>query len=101
MKTSQALDQVVPLAELNNDKVTPGLLGFVIFAALALGLWLLMKNMGKQMKKIDFEEAPGAPAKPKRGLAAHRAAAAERAAAEAASVPAPKASAESGTPPTA
>jgi hypothetical protein len=106
VKTSQALDQVVPLAELNNDKVTPGLLGFVIFAALALGLWLLMKNMGKQMKKIDFEEAPGAPApKPKRGLAAYRAAAAERAAEDAAEdavpVPAPKKSAESGTPPTA
>lgn len=49
----------LPLAaELNQDKVTPGLLGFVIFAAIAVGLWLLMKNMGKQMKKIDFEEHP-------------------------------------------
>lgn len=47
---------LVSLAEVNQDKVTPGLLGFVIFAALAFGLWMLMKNMGKQMKKIDFEE---------------------------------------------
>jgi hypothetical protein len=54
---------LVSLAEVNQDKVTPGLLGFVIFAALAFGLWMLMKNMGKQMKKIDFEEQapPAAP----------------------------------------
>jgi hypothetical protein len=49
---------LVSLAEVNQDKVTPGLLGFVIFAAIAFGLWMLMKNMGKQMKKIDFEEQP-------------------------------------------
>nr|WP_223186530.1 hypothetical protein [Streptomyces sp. CBMA29] len=51
---------MVPLAatELDTNKVTPGLLGFVIFAAIAVGLWLLMKNMGKQMKKIDFTEEP-------------------------------------------
>jgi hypothetical protein len=54
-----AHDALVPLAaELNQDKVTPGLLGFVIFAVIALALWALMKNMGKQMKKIDFEEQP-------------------------------------------
>ncbi|NUS12339.1 MAG: hypothetical protein HOY69_13230 [Streptomyces sp.] len=53
---------LVSLAEVNQDKVTPGLLGFVIFAAIAAGLWLLMKNMGKQMKKIDFEEQPVPPA---------------------------------------
>jgi hypothetical protein len=54
---------LVSLAEVNQDKVTPGLLGFVIFAAIAFGLWMLMKNMGKQMKKIDFEE-PVPPAVP-------------------------------------
>jgi hypothetical protein len=53
---------LVSLAEVNQDKVTPGLLGFVIFAAIAAALWLLMKNMGKQMKKIDFEETPAPPA---------------------------------------
>ncbi|WP_405586803.1 hypothetical protein [Streptomyces sp. NBC_01190] len=60
-----ALHQLVPLAaDLDENKVTPGLLGFVIFAVIALGLWALMKNMGKQMKKIDFEEQPeeGTPA---------------------------------------
>ncbi|MFG1810636.1 hypothetical protein [Streptomyces sp. NPDC049040] len=59
---------LVSLAEVNQDKVTPGLLGFVIFAALAFGLWMLMKNMGKQMKKIDFEEQP-AVEKPTRAAA--------------------------------
>ena len=54
---------LVSLAEVNQDKVTPGLLGFVIFAAIAFGLWMLMKNMGKQMKKIDFEEQPAEPDK--------------------------------------
>ena len=63
--SSHAHDLLVPLAdELNQDKVTPGLLGFVIFAAIAIGLWLLMKNMGKQMKKINFEEQPSSPPPP-------------------------------------
>jgi hypothetical protein len=56
---SLAHDTLVPLAqELNQNKVTPGLLGFVVFAVIAVALWALMKNMGKQMKKIDFEEQP-------------------------------------------
>ncbi|MFI9099607.1 hypothetical protein ACIGXA_03710 [Streptomyces fildesensis] len=86
MIASHALTQYVPLAaqELDNNKVTPGLIGFVIFAAIALSLWALMKNMGKQFKKIDFEEAPdpaaGAARKPSRGLRAHREAQAARAA---------------------
>ncbi|WP_277439815.1 hypothetical protein [Streptomyces sp. SPB162] len=86
MIASHALTQYVPLAqELDNNKVTPGLIGFVIFAAIALSLWALMKNMGKQFKKIDFEEAPdpaGATAapKPSRGLRAHREAQAAQAA---------------------
>jgi hypothetical protein len=57
---------LVHLAELDNDKVTPGLLGFVVFAAIAAGLWLLMKSMGKHMKKVDFtEEPPAAPPSPR------------------------------------
>jgi hypothetical protein len=59
-----ALHHLVPLAqELDENKVTPGLLGFVVFAVIAVGLWALMKNMGKQMKKIDFEEQPPEAAK--------------------------------------
>ncbi|WP_374204145.1 hypothetical protein [Streptomyces sp. HPF1205] len=56
---------LVPLAQdLDQKKVTPGLLGFVVFAVMAVGLWALMKNMGKQMKKIDFEERPAAEPRP-------------------------------------
>jgi hypothetical protein len=58
---THALHQLVPLAELDDNKVTPGLLGFVVFAVIALALWGLMKNMNKQMKKIDFEEEPQVP----------------------------------------
>ena len=63
VNASQALNHhLVPLAqELNQDKVTPGLLGFVIFACIAGGLWWLMRNMGKQMSKINFTEEPKRP----------------------------------------
>ncbi|MGW3243025.1 hypothetical protein [Streptomyces sp. NPDC001070] len=61
-----AAAQLVPLAanDLDQDKVTPGLLGFVIFAIIGLSLWWLMKNMNKQFKKIDFEEQPEQPGHP-------------------------------------
>jgi hypothetical protein len=49
---------LVRLADVNENKVTPGLLGFVVFAALGAGVWLLMKSMNKQFKKIDFEVDP-------------------------------------------
>ncbi|MFE9373657.1 hypothetical protein ACFYM2_28330 [Streptomyces sp. NPDC006711] len=59
MSASLAMTHLVPLAdEINNDKVTPGVLGFIVFAALALGVWLLMKSMNRHMGKVDFEEAP-------------------------------------------
>nr|WP_235031798.1 hypothetical protein [Actinacidiphila yanglinensis] len=65
MTDYHALHHLVPLAqELDENKVTPGLLGFVVFAVIAVALWALMKNMGKHMKKIDFEEEPPE-AKPK------------------------------------
>ncbi|WP_442816518.1 hypothetical protein [Streptomyces sp. NBC_01304] len=59
MSAYQALPQLVSLAkEIDEDKVTPGVLGFIVFAALAVGVWLLMKSMNKHMGKVDFEEAP-------------------------------------------
>ncbi|MFD8077482.1 hypothetical protein ACFV3E_33085 [Streptomyces sp. NPDC059718] len=75
-----AAAQLVPLAvkDLDENKVTPGLLGFVIFALIGLSLWWLMKNMNKQFKKIDFEEQPeqeqagqaGQPSEPAKASAA-------------------------------
>ncbi|MDX3072036.1 hypothetical protein ACIP98_04885 [Streptomyces sp. NPDC088354] len=72
-----AAAQLVPLAvkDLDENKVTPGLLGFVIFALIGLSLWWLMKNMNKQMHKIDFVEEPdsAADAAPVPGKSAGRA----------------------------
>ncbi|WP_377274140.1 hypothetical protein [Peterkaempfera sp. SMS 1(5)a] len=42
----------------NPDKVTPGLLGFIVFAVLAAATWFLLKSMNKQFKKVDFVEEP-------------------------------------------
>ncbi|MEU0301857.1 hypothetical protein ABZ252_20670 [Streptomyces sp. NPDC006175] len=66
MYATQALTQFVPLAadELDKNKVTPGVLGFLVFAALAVGVWLLMKSMNRHMGKVDFEEAPDPAAEP-------------------------------------
>ncbi|WP_079126296.1 hypothetical protein [Streptomyces sp. ERV7] len=59
MSASLALTHLVPLAkDIDNDKVTPGVLGFIVFAALAAGVWLLMKSMNRHMGKVDFEETP-------------------------------------------
>ncbi|TXS37730.1 hypothetical protein [Streptomyces sp. OR43] len=59
MYATQALTHLVPLAEeLDKNKVTPGVLGFIVFAALAVGVWLLMKSMNRHMGKVDFDEAP-------------------------------------------
>ena len=66
MYATQALTQFVPLAakELDENKVTPGVLGFLVFAALAVGVWFLMKSMNRHMGKVDFEEAPDPAAVP-------------------------------------
>ena len=63
-----------------ND-VEPGLLGFLVVAALGLALVFLLRSMNKQFKKIgpkpEDTEAEGASAprqRPLRGRAAHRAA---------------------------
>lgn len=60
MSAHLALTQLVPFAaeELDKNKVTPGVLGFVVFAVMALAVWMLMKSMNRHMGKVDFEEAP-------------------------------------------
>ena len=79
-----------------ND-VEPGLLGFLVVAALGVALVFLLRSMNKQFKKIgpkpedpeglEGTEADGASAaanqRPLRGLAAHRAAMAAAAEADA------------------
>ncbi|MGW2471987.1 hypothetical protein [Streptomyces sp. NPDC001665] len=62
MYATHALTNLVPLAEeLDKNKVTPGVLGFIVFAALAVGVWALMKSMNRHMGRVNFEEEPGTP----------------------------------------
>ncbi|EPD94744.1 MULTISPECIES: hypothetical protein [Streptomyces] len=58
--TQTTLAQVLPLAakDLDENKVTPGVLGFVVFAVIGLAVWMLMKSMNKHMKRVDFTEQP-------------------------------------------
>ncbi|QIQ02970.1 hypothetical protein [Streptomyces liangshanensis] len=63
MYATQAVTHVVLAAELDENKVTPGVLGFVVFAVMAAGLWWLMKSMNRHMGKVDFKEAPEPPAR--------------------------------------
>ena len=63
MSASLALTNLVPLAkEVDENKVTPGVLGFIVFAVMALAVWGLMKSMTKHMQKVDFKESPDAKA---------------------------------------
>ena len=41
-----------------SSMVTPGILGFLVFAALAVALVFLLKSMNKQFRKITPEPGP-------------------------------------------
>lgn len=58
------MTHLVPLAEVDENKVTPGVLGFIVFAVMALAVWGLMKSMSKQMNKVDFKEGADPKAEP-------------------------------------
>ncbi|MFJ9537726.1 hypothetical protein ACIRPX_10765 [Streptomyces sp. NPDC101225] len=54
---SLAMTHLVPLAkEVDENKVTPGVLGFIVFAAMALAVWALMKSMNRHMGRVDFKD---------------------------------------------
>ncbi|MFJ5261196.1 hypothetical protein ACIQAC_12125 [Streptomyces sp. NPDC088387] len=62
---SLAMTHLVTFAkEVDEDKVTPGVLGFIVFAVMAVAVWGLMKSMNRHMGKVSFEETSdaGAPA---------------------------------------
>ncbi|MFF4487140.1 hypothetical protein ACFY0F_11705 [Streptomyces sp. NPDC001544] len=70
MSASLALTHLVPLAkEVDENKVTPGVLGFIVFAVMAVAVWGLMKSMNKHMQKVDFKEAPDTKTKAETGAA--------------------------------
>lgn len=53
------MTHLVPLAkEVDENKVTPGVLGFIVFAVMAVAVWGLMKSMNRHMGKVDFKETP-------------------------------------------
>ncbi|MFD8478985.1 hypothetical protein [Kitasatospora sp. NPDC059673] len=58
MSTPVNVTQLAADLALDETKVTPGLLGFVVFAALGIATWFLLKSMNARFKKIDFTEQP-------------------------------------------
>ncbi|MHA6762597.1 hypothetical protein [Streptacidiphilus sp. PAMC 29251] len=54
------------LLAVDDAKVTPGLLGFLVFAALGIGTWWILKAMNHSLKKVDFIEEPEQPKQPKK-----------------------------------
>ncbi len=44
------------LLAVDESQVTPGVLGFLVVAALAVATWLLIRSMSRQLKKINFAE---------------------------------------------
>lgn len=70
------MTHLVPLAkEVDENKVTPGVLGFIVFAAMAVAVWGLMRSMSKHMGKVDFKE-PADPESASDGTTANASAAA-------------------------
>ena len=78
---------------LDPNQVSPGLLGFIIVCILGVCVWLLCRNMGKHLNKLDadyqvqeaealavVEAVPVAAAAAKRAPAAKKAAAAKKSA---------------------
>jgi hypothetical protein len=44
------------LAGVAPERVTPGLLGFLVVFALAIATWLLLRSMTRRLGRVDFEE---------------------------------------------
>ncbi len=45
---------VLAAEEFDENKVTPGVLGFIVFAVMALAVWGLMKSMNKHMERAKM-----------------------------------------------
>ncbi|MEU0935171.1 MULTISPECIES: hypothetical protein [unclassified Embleya] len=68
---------MTPLAlqlAVEESKVTPGLLGFVVVAAIAVATWLLLKSMNKQLKRVNVNQSNWPADTPRPSLAAREAA---------------------------
>ena len=57
---------VAGVLAVEDQDVSPGVLGFLVVAALGVATWLLIRSMNRQMRKIDLPDdtddtaAPGA-----------------------------------------
>lgn len=51
----------LPTTEIDPNSVRPGWVALLIVLALAAATVLLWRNMGKQLKRIDFDPAAGQP----------------------------------------
>ncbi|WP_344220874.1 hypothetical protein [Kribbella sancticallisti] len=58
--TTHLLSIRLPATEIDPNSVRPGWVALLIVLALGAATVLLMRNMGKQLKKIDFEPDDGA-----------------------------------------
>ncbi|RKN46968.1 hypothetical protein D7294_01875 [Streptomyces hoynatensis] len=47
-------------SDLNEYTVTPGVLGFIVFAVLGVGVWILLKSMSKHLGRISLPDEAGA-----------------------------------------
>jgi hypothetical protein len=45
-----------PIKEVDPADLSPGLVGFLLFAGLAIAVVLLVLSMNRHLKKIDFDE---------------------------------------------
>ncbi|HEY0716483.1 MAG TPA: hypothetical protein VGD68_02610, partial [Streptosporangiaceae bacterium] len=71
---------VLASAKVDNNDVTPGVLGFLVVAGMGLALYLLLKSMSRQLKKVpppdpgdgDGETGGSAPLSPLQAAAARR-----------------------------
>jgi len=55
---------VIAAAAPASSMVTPGILGFLVFAAMAVALVFLLRSMNKQFRKITPNPEPGAAPSP-------------------------------------
>jgi hypothetical protein len=52
-----AAARAVPVLQVIPDqKVSPGVLGFLVVAAIGVATWLLIRSMNRQLHKISFSE---------------------------------------------
>ena len=51
--TAYAVPGVLAVAD---QDVSPGVLGFLVVAALGVATWLLIRSMNRQMRKIDLPD---------------------------------------------